>query len=191
MTEQGLWNFWGMVVLHRKSYFSKNWQMSAPLKIDVFGLSDLHMQRLTKFYFVSGVNSCGLKTRSFDVPGEWLGLTKSYLFQELSFVKSAPVKVDIFGLSGQQIEHLTKVVFTTRVTAVECKRNRLWRKRISQTTMFRSFFYSLSLLIDRKHRQLNLLYKYLEKIAVVTAQLVIGRRRYVLEPSFWCWTESS
>ena len=35
------------------------------------------------------------------------------------------MKVDIFGLSGQQMEHLTKVVFTTRVTAGECKRNRL------------------------------------------------------------------
>ena len=89
MTEQSLWNFWLMMVLHRKNYSCKNWQISAPLKIDVLELSDLHMEHLSKFYFVSGVISCGIKTRSFGVPGDRLHLTKSFLFQELSFFRSA------------------------------------------------------------------------------------------------------
>ena len=83
---------------------------------------------------------------------------------------SAPLKIEIFRLSGQQLKHLIRVVFRTRVTAGECKRNRLSQKRMNQTTVFRFFFYSLGLLIDRKHRQLTLLYKFLEKIPRVTAQ---------------------
>ena len=38
-----------VVGLHRKKYSSKNCQMSALLKIDVFGLSGLQMEHLINF----------------------------------------------------------------------------------------------------------------------------------------------
>ena len=77
------------MMVYTEKIFLQKLTMSAPLKIDVLGLSDLHMEHLSKFYFVSGVISCGIKTRSYGVPGERLHLTKSFLFQELSFFRSA------------------------------------------------------------------------------------------------------
>ena len=49
ITWQGLWLTCEVVGLHGKNYSSKNCQMSALLKIDVFGLSRLQMEHLINF----------------------------------------------------------------------------------------------------------------------------------------------
>ena len=61
-------NFWAMVVLHRKYYSSKNCQMSALLKIDVFGLAGLQMEYSINF-FVLGISSCDVKARTDGIAG--------------------------------------------------------------------------------------------------------------------------
>ena len=126
----GPMDFLGSGGVTQKKFFFQKFTCQHHWKLMALGYQVFKWNTLPNF-IVSGVNSCGIKIRSCEVPRERLHVTISFLFQELSFFRSAPVKVDIFGISGQQIQHLTKVVFTTRVTAGECKRNRLWRKRIS------------------------------------------------------------
>ena len=91
-----------------KNYSSKNWQMSAPLKIDVFGLSGLHMEHLTKFYFVSGANSCGIKTRSYEVPGERLDSDEKFSIPRIVLfqVSSSESRYLWVIRSAKKMEHL-------------------------------------------------------------------------------------
>ena len=103
---------------------------------------------------------------------------------------SGPLKVEISRLSCQQLKHLVRIVFKTPVTAGEPKRNSLSQNCMNQTTV--SFFlYSLGLFIDRKHRQLSLLCKRLDKIARCGAPFVGAAMTIVLDSSFWCLMESS